>query len=343
MAFGFFAPDVGIDLGTCFFRLSVKGKGIVLYEPTLAVVANNAKRDVKAVGEDARLLMGRTPGDIQTIHPIVDGVIADFDMTEVMLRYFLRKAIGGPFLTKPRMVITVPCGLTAVERRAINEAARLAGARSVHVVDQPFAAALGTGLPVYDPIGSMVVDIGGGTTECVLISLNGIVVSRSVRVAGNKMDEAIVNYMKTMYNILISDRVAEELKLDLGSAVPPRDNHKAMIRGRDLVTGLPMTVEIDAKQIHEALQECLQTIVQTVRWVLERTPPELAVDVLRTGIYLTGGSAQLPGMDILIASALGIPVLIARDASECAALGAGYLAENIDVIPRIGMGEPLAE
>jgi rod shape-determining protein MreB len=264
-------------------------------------------------------------------------------MTELMLRYFIRKAIGGGYLSKPRMVITVPCGLTDVERRAVNEAARVAGARSVHIVDQPFAAALGTGLPVYDPMGSMLVNIGGGTTEAVLISMNGIVVSRSIRTAGNKLDEAIVNYIKRVYNMLISERTAESLKMDLGAAVPPTEPIRAMVRGRDLVTGLPMTIEIDSLQIHDALKEPLAEIVLAVRWVLERTPPELAVDVLRTGIYLTGGSAQLNGMDVLIASELGIPVLIAHEASDCAALGVGYLAENVELIARIGKGDPLTE
>lgn len=343
MAWGIVAPDIGIDLGTCNFRLSVKGKGILIYEPTLAVVRNNTKRDILAIGLDAQIMLGRTSEDTLTIRPLVDSVIADFDMTELMLRYFIRKAIGSAYLSKPRMVITVPCGLTDVERRAVNEAARVAGARSVHIVDQPFAAAIGTGLPVYDPMGSMLVNIGGGTTEAVLISLNGIVVSRSIRVAGNKMDESIVNYIKRVYNMLISDKTAESLKMDLGVAMPPPEPLRAMVRGRDLVTGLPMTVEIDSQQIHDALKEPLSAIVSSVRWVLERTPPELAVDVLRTGIYLTGGSAQLPGMDSLIAAELGIPVRIAREASDCAALGVGYLAENIELIARIGKGEPLTE
>ena len=343
MPFGIVAPDLGIDMGTCNFRLSIKGKGIVIYEPTLAVVRNDAKRQVVAVGEDARILLGRTPDDLLTIRPLSDGVIADFDMTEIMLRYFLRKAIGGPYLVKPRLVITVPCGLTAVERRAVDEAARLAGARSVHIVDQPFAAAIGTGLPVHEAVGSMLVDIGGGTTEAVLLSLNNIVVSRSVRVAGNKMDEAIVNYMKRTYNILISDRAAEDLKRDLGSALPPSENYASMVRGRDLVTGLPMTVEVLPQQIYDALQEPLTAVVNAIRWVLERTPPELAVDVSRTGIYLTGGSAQLPGIDKLIAMELGIPVMIAREPSDSVALGIGYLAENIELITRIGKGDPLLD
>lgn len=343
MAWGIVAPDIGIDLGTCNFRLSVKGKGILIYEPTLAVVQNNTKRDILAIGLDAQIMLGRTSEDTLTIHPLVDSVIADFDMTELMLRYFIRKAIGSAYLSKPRMVITVPCGLTDVERRAVNEAARVAGARSVHIVDQPFAAAIGTGLPVYDPMGSMLVNIGGGTTEAVLISLNGIVVSRSIRIAGNKMDESIVNYIKRVYNMLISDKTAESLKMDLGVAMPPPEPLRAMVRGRDLLTGLPMTVEIDSQQIHDALKEPLSAIVSSVRWVLERTPPELAVDVLRSGIYLTGGSAQLPGMDSLIAVELGIPVRIAREASDCAALGVGYLAENIELIARIGKGEPLTE
>jgi len=337
------APDIGIDLGTCNFRLSVKGKGIVIYEPTIAVVRNNAKREILAIGIDAQVLLGRTSEETLTIRPLVDSVIADFDMTELMLRYFIRKGIGGGFLSRPRMVITVPCGLTDVERRAVNEAARVAGARSVHIVDQPFAAAIGTGLPVYDPTGSMLVNIGGGITEAALISLNGVVVSRSIRVAGNKMDEAIVNYVKRVYNMLISDRTAEALKMDLGSAIQPADPIKAMVRGRDLLTGLPMTVELDSVQVHEALREPLTAIVGAVRWVLERTPPELAVDVLRTGIYLTGGSAQLTGIDVLIASELGIPVLIANEASDCAAQGVGYLAENIEMIARIGKGDPLTE
>jgi rod shape-determining protein MreB len=340
---GLFAPDIGIDLGTCNFRLTVKGKGIVIYEPTIAVVRNSAKREILAIGIDAQMLLGRTAEETLTIHPLVDSVIADFDMTELMLRYFIRKAIGSGFLSKPRMVVTVPCGLSDVERRAVNEAARVAGARSVHIVDQPFAAAIGTGLPVYDPMGNMLVNIGGGITEAVLISLNGVVVSRSIRVAGNKMDEAIVNYVKRVYNMLISDRTAEALKMDLGAAMRPTDPIKAMVRGRDLLTGLPRTVELDSQQIHDALREPLADVVGAVRWVLERTPPELAADVLRTGIYLTGGSAQLTGIDVLIASELGIPVLIANEAGDCAAQGVGYLAENIELIARIGKGDPLTE
>ncbi|MDR3051021.1 MAG: rod shape-determining protein [Oscillospiraceae bacterium] len=343
MALEIMAPDVAIDMGTCFFRLAVKGKGIVLYEPTLAVVSIKSKRNVEAIGEDARLLLGRVSNDIQAEHPIVDGVIADFQLTEMMLRYFLRKAIGGLRISKPRIVISVPCGLTAVERRAIDETSRSAGARAVHVVDQPFAAALGTGLPVYEPMGSMLVDIGGGTTEVALISCGGLVVSRSIRIAGNKMDEAIVHYMKTEHKILISDRIAEDLKIDIGSAVPPRDARKVVVRGRDVVTGLPRHVEVEIGEIYTALGEPLEAVVEAVRWVLERTPPELASDVLRAGVYLTGGGAQLTGLDVLIATELGVPVQVAKTPDECVVWGAYYLAENMDIIPRIGQGDTMVE
>lgn len=342
MAFGFVAPDIGIDLGTCNVRVFVKGKGIVLSEPTLLVVSNDAQREVLAVGEDARIMLGRTTQEIMTVLPVNEGVIADFDMTEIMLRYFVRRAIGAYHLTRPRVAITVPCGLSPVERRAVDEAMRAAGARAVFVVEQPFAAAIGTGLPVYDPVGSLVVDMGGGVTEVALISMGGTVASRSIRVAGNKMNDSIVNTLKQLFGILVSDRTAEDLKLDLGSAVQPGEQ-RVMVRGRDVVTGLPMTVEITALQVYEALREPLGQILEALRWVLERTPPELAADVLRNGIHLTGGAAQLPGLDTYLASELGIPVMLAKESADAVALGVGYLAENLELLARIGQGEPLAD
>jgi rod shape-determining protein MreB len=340
MAFlGLVAPDIGIDLGTSNVRIYVKGKGIVLSEPTLVIVRDNEKREVLAIGEDARILPGRTPEDILTVRPIRDGVIVDFEMAQVMLQYFITKAIGNHFLVKPHIVVTAPSTISTVERRAISEALKQIGARSIHIVDQPFAAAIGTGLPVYDPIGSLVVDIGGGTTEAAVISLGGLVVAKSLRVAGVKLDEAIAAAFKRDHNMLIGEKTAENLKLDLGGAfASAEDARRAMVRGRDLVTSLPVTIEVTAAQISQAMQEGITQIVGAIKWVLERTPPELSSDIMRNGIYLTGAGAQLVDMDRLIASELGIPVSLAKDPAECSIVGAGYLAENIELVPAMGKG-----
>lgn len=340
---GFFSPELGIDLGTNNVLFYVASRGIVLREPTLVVVRNDASRQVSAVGEEARLMQGRMPVGYVAVHPIREGVIADFDMTEIMLRYFIKRAIGVNFIGKPKMVLTVPSEITAMERRAVEEAISRAGGKLAHVVDGAIAAAIGCGLPVYDPTGSMVVDIGGGTTEVAVVSMGSLVVSKSLRLAGNAMDEAIMSLVKREKNMLIGDKTAEDIKMDLGSAVALADPQRAMLRGRDLVTGLPQTMEIDSDQVHEALQEPLREILSAIIWVLERTPPELGADVMRTGIHLTGGCAGLPGIDQFIAAETGIPVQVARNHSDCTALGAGYLASNLELLGRIGKNHPLTE
>lgn len=340
---GFFSPEIGIDLGTNNVLMYVAGRGIVLREPSLVVVNGEKRQNVTQVGEDARMMLGRMPAGYTAVRPIRQGVIADFDMAEVMLRYFIRRAIGVNFIGRPKIVMTVPAETTAMERRALEEVVRMAGGKLAYVVEGAVAAALGCGLPVYEPMGSMIVDIGGGTTEIGVISMGSLVVSRSVRVAGDAMDEAIIEYLKKEKNLLIGDRTAEDVKIDLGNALAVKDPPRAMVRGRDLVTGLPQTIELDSDQVHEALQEPLREILSAIIWVLERTPPELGADVMRTGIHLTGGCAQLTGLDQFIAAETGIPVQVSRNALDCAALGAGYLASNLELLERIGQNHPLTE
>lgn len=340
---GFFSPEIGIDLGTNNVLFYVAGRGIVLREPSLVIVRGDASREVSAVGEDARLMMGRMPAGYAAVHPIREGVIADFDMAEVMLRYFIRRGVGVNFIGRPKMVIGVPSEITAMERRAMEEAVQRAGARLAYVTDSVIAAAFGCGLPVYEPLGSMVVDIGGGTTEVAVISMGSLVVSKSLRLAGNAMDQAIMSYVKREQNMLIGERTAEDIKIDLGGAMPMADPQRAMLRGRDLVTGLPQTMEIDSDQVYEALQEPLHEILSAIIWVLERTPPELGADVVRTGIHLTGGSAQLPGIDQFIAAETGITVQVARNPMDCTVLGTGYLSTNLELLGRIGKNHPMTE
>ena len=270
------------------------------------------------------------------VRPMREGVITDFDMTQILLQYFTRKAVGSSYLVKPRLFLTYPCSISAIERRAVMEAAKYSGGRRVYLVEKPFAAALGSGLPVFDPNGCMIVDIGGGTTDVSVISLGGVVISHSIRVGGVKMDEAIINFIKREFNILIGDRTAEEVKLDLGAALPIREERRARIRGRDMVTNLPQTTEITSTQIYQAIHEPCAAILSAIKWVLERTPPELAADVMHNGIYITGGGSLLYGMDQLIASELGIPVLLAKEPMDCAALGLGNIIENFDLLQHLG-------
>ncbi len=332
------APDIGIDLGTSNTLVHVRKKGIVINEPTILVVDRTSKHAVKAIGEEARVLLGRTTGDIVAVRPMADGMIRDFDMTEYMLQYFMRKAIGVSRLVKPRAVITIPCRVSPIEKRAVRQAALYAGVRrnSLYLIEKPFAAALGSGLPVFEPTGSMVVDIGGGTTEVAVISLGGIVISRSIRIGGVKMDEAVAAYIKREFNMLIGDRTAEDVKCDLGAALPLKEERRALVRGRDLITNLPQTAEISSAKVYEALQPTCQAILAAIQFVLERTPPELCGDIMRSGIHLTGGGAMLFGLDQYIASEMGIPVLLAKDPMSCAALGVGHLTENIEQLHRIG-------
>ncbi len=334
------APDIAIDLGTSNTQVYVKKKGIVLDEPTLMVVQDGKKRTVKAFGDDARLMLGRTMGDVSAVQPLKDGVIRDYDMAEYMLEFFIRKSIGSSRLVRPRGWITIPSSVSAVERKVVREAAENAGIRrgALHMIEKPFAAALGSGLPVFEPKGSMVVDIGGGTTEAAVISLGGIVISKSIRTGGVKMDEAIIEYIKREFNMLIGDRTAEDVKFDLGAALQINDTRRAFVRGRDLVTNLPQTVEINSNMVYEALKKPCQDILSAIQYVLERTPPELAGDIMRSGIHLTGGGALLCGMDRLIATELDMPVLLAKEPMECAIMGIGHLSENSDWLQRMTTG-----
>ena len=332
----FFAPDIGIDLGTSNTVVYVRGRGIVISEPTMVVVDSGNKRSVRAVGDDAKFLLGRTSDALTVVRPIRGGSIADFDMTEMVLRYFMRKAIGVSHVVKPKVVVSIPAGLPAVARKAVSEAAEIAGAKTVYLIEKPFAAAIGSGLPVYEPVGSMVVDIGGGTTDVAVVSLGGLVVAQSVQVGGVKMDEAIINYIKREFNMLIGDRSAEDVKLDLASAMPLTEGRQVRIRGRDLLTPQAMDIEFTSSQAHEAIKEPCRAILAAIKWVLERTPPELAADIMRSGIHLTGGGAQLFAMDQFIATELGIPVLIAKEPEDCTVMGLGYLVENMQLLASIG-------
>ena len=339
------APDMGIDLGTANTQVYVKKKGIVINEPSLLVADRGGRHAVRAIGEEARVMLGRTAADVTAVRPMADGMIRDFDMTQYMLQYFVRKAIGVSRLVKPRAIMTIPCRVSPIERRAVRKAAVYAGIREnqLHLVEKPFASAIGSGLPVFEPIGSMVVDIGGGTTEAAVISLGGIVVSRSIRIGGMKMDEAIITYVKREFNMMIGDRTAEDVKTALGSALPMKEERRVLVRGRDMITNLPQTAEISSTQVYEALKAPCQAILAAIQHVLERTPPELAGDVMKSGIHLTGGGSQLFALDQYIASELDMPVLLARDPMSCAALGAGHLADNIELLHRIGKSSFLRE
>ena len=332
----FFAPDIGIDLGTSNTVVYVRGRGIVISEPTMVVVDSGNKRSVRAVGDDAKFLLGRTSDALTVVRPIRGGSISDFDMTEMVLRYFMRKAIGVSHVVKPKVVVSIPAGLPAVARKAVSEAAEIAGAKTVYLIEKSFAAAIGSGLPVYEPVGSMVVDIGGGTTDVAVVSLGGLVVAQSVQVGGVKMDEAIINYIKREFNMLIGDRTAEDVKLDLASAMPLSEGRQVRIRGRDLLSPQAMDIEFTSAQAHEAIKEPCRAILAAIKWVLERTPPELAADIMRSGIHLTGGGAQLFAMDQFIATELGIPVLIAKEPEDCTVMGLGYLVENMQLLASIG-------
>lgn len=331
--FGFGAKDVGIDLGTANTLVFIKGKGIVLREPSV-VAKNTNNGDIVAVGNDAKNMIGRTPGSIVAIRPMKDGVIADFDITTAMIQYYLKeamKASGGTW-KKPNVMICVPYGITSVEQRAVIDAARQAGARDAVTIEEPFAAAIGSNLPVWEPTGSMVVDIGGGTTEVAVISLGGIVTSESVRVAGDAMDHAITSYIRKMYNLTIGERTAESIKMEIGSARVIDNVEKMEIRGRDLVTGLPKTIEISSEEIAEALRESIAAIIDGVKKTLEQTPPELSADVMERGIVLTGGGALLKNLDKVISDETSMPVFIAENPLDCVAIGTGMALDHMNTI-----------
>lgn len=317
-----FSKDIGIDLGTANTLVYMKGKGVVMREPS--VVAVDVKRDmVLAVGREAKEMIGRTPGSIVAIRPLKDGVIADFEITATMLKYFIKSVVKGGWFSRPRIIICIPSGVTEVERNAVEDAARQAGGKDVELIEEPMAAAIGAGLPVDSPLGSMVVDIGGGTSEVGIVSLGDIVASCSVRVAGDKFDEAIITYIKKKYNLLIGERTAEDIKIDIGSAYPYENEGSVMVKGRNLVDGLPKNIRITAAEVREALKDPLMTIVDAILDTLEKSPPELSADIIDNGIMLTGGGALLRGMDKLVEEQTGMPVHIADRPLDCVVDGAG--------------------
>ncbi len=331
---GRFSRDMGIDLGTANTLVHVRGRGILLREPSVVAVDRDTKK-VLAVGEEAKRMLGRTPGSIIAIRPLKDGVIADFEQTEKMIRYFIEKINRRGFLFAPRVVIGVPSGVTEVEERAVREAAKKAGAREAFIIEEPFAAAIGAGLPVSEPTGSMIVDIGGGTTEVAVISLGGIVTSRSIRVAGDELDEAITSFVRRAYNLSIGDRTAEEAKFEIGSAYATSPERTMDVRGRDLISGLPRRATISSGEIRDAIADPINAIVEAVKVTLEGTPPELAADIYERGIVLAGGGALLEGLDHLLARETGMPVHIAPDPLSCVVLGTGMMLENLDTNPRL--------
>ena len=324
-----FATEVGIDLGTANVLVYIKGKGIVLNEPSVVAI-NNDTDEILAVGEEARQMIGRTPANIVAARPLRDGVISDFDITERMLKYFIRKTCGSGRFFKPKIMVCVPSGVTEVEKRAVREAATAAGGKDVYLMEEPLAAAIGAGLDISKPDGVMVIDIGGGTTDIAVISLGGIVASTSVKMAGDKFDEAIIKYMRKVHKLYIGERTAEELKLTIGTAFPREDVITKECRGRDLVTGLPKSVDVTSDEIMEALEEPLHEICEAVHNVLERTPPELAADISNTGIIITGGGALMYGIDKRIKDRTGINVIIAEDPMSCVAVGTGKALDELE-------------
>ena len=331
-----FSNDLAIDLGTANTLVYAKNKGIVVREPSIVAV-NKINNNVEAVGKEAKEMLGRTPGNIVAIRPMKDGVIADFEVTEKMIKYFIEKAHGRRFLVKPRIVISVPSEITQVEKRAVKDSALRAGATEVYLIEQAMAAAIGAGLPITDPTGNMIVDIGGGTTDVAVISLAGIVYSRSVRVAGNEMDDAIIQYIKRKYNLLIGERTAEIIKIELGSAYPLKDEIRLDIKGRDLVEGVPKSLSISDEEIREALAETVATIVEAVRMALERTPPELSADIMDKGIVLSGGGALLRNLDQRLRDETGLPVVLAEDPLASVVLGTGRVLSDIDLLRKVSI------
>jgi rod shape-determining protein MreB len=337
--FGLFSNDIGIDLGTANTLVYVKDHGIVLREPSVVAVQAGTSK-VLSVGDEAKRMLGRTPGNIVAIRPLKDGVIADFEITEAMLRHFILKVHGKrAFKPRPRVVIAVPSGITEVEKRAVKESALHAGAREVHLIEEPMAAAIGCGLPVQDAAGNMIIDIGGGTTEVALISLSGIVFSRSVRVAGDELDEAIIQYMKRAYNLMIGERTAEDIKIKIGSAYPIEKETTMEVKGRDLVAGLPKTLTITSQEVREALLEPISTIVDSVRVTLERCPPELSADLVDRGLVLAGGGALLRGLDRLLTEETGLPVHVAEDPLSAVAEGTGRALSEIKFLRQVSTSD----
>lgn len=323
-----FSRDIGIDLGTANTLIYMRGKGVIIREPSVVAV-DTRSNTVRSVGREAKDVIGRTPGSIVAVRPLKDGVIADFEVTTAMLQEFIKKALAKSF-SKPRVIICIPSGVTAVERRAVKESAERAGAKKVAIIEEPMAAAIGAGLPVAEPRGSMVVDIGGGTSEVAVISLGGIVASRSVRVAGDEFDRSIIDYLKKKYNLLIGERTAENIKLEIGSAYPLEEERTMDVKGRNLLNGLPENLTVTSEEVREALAEPLEKVIEAIKITLEKTPPELAADIIDGGIMLTGGGALLSGLDIMIHNETGMPVHVAENPLDCVAQGTGMVLENSD-------------
>lgn len=332
-----FGRDMAVDLGTANTKVHVKGQGIALMEPSVVAIDKYTNK-VLAVGSEAKQMIGRTPGNIVAIRPLKDGVIADFDVTESMLRYFIQKVHRRRFAVRPRVVVCVPSGVTEVEKRAVFEATLQAGARAAFLIEEPMAAAIGAELPVQEPTGSMVVDIGGGTTEVAVVSLGGIVTSQSIRIGGDEFDEAIINHVKKEYNVMIGERTSEEIKMEIGSAYPMAEEEDAEIRGRDLLTGLPRNIILSSEEIRIAIEEPVASIVQAVKATLEKTPPELASDLMDRGIVLTGGGSQLRNIDERLRQETNMPVHITEDPLTCVVLGSGKALEEINVLKRVLVG-----
>jgi len=331
---GLFSNDMGIDLGTATTLVFVKGEGVVLCEPSVVAIERGTSH-VLAVGEEAKRMLGRTPGNIIAIRPMKDGVIADFEITEAMLRYFIKKVHHRRVLVRPRIVIAIPSGITEVEKRAVKDSAERAGAREVFLIEEPIAAAIGVGLPIQEPVGNMIIDIGGGTTEIAVISLAGTVFSKSIRIGGDEMDLAIIEYLRKTYNVMIGERTAEDIKWKIGSAYPLDEELSLEVRGRDLVAGLPKTVSITSEEIREALQEPIRAILESTKIALERTPPELSADLIEHGIVMAGGGSLLRGIDKLIAEETGLPVHVADDPSTAVVRGTGKVLDEMKYLKKV--------
>ena len=334
--FGWFSNDLAIDLGTATTLVYVRGRGIVLNEPSVVAIEKKTEK-VLAVGAEAKKMLGRTPGNIMAIRPMKEGVIADFEMAEKMLRHFITKAHNRSTFVRPRIIIGVPSRITQVEQRAVRDSAELAGAREVYLIEEPVAAAIGAGLPITEPSGNMVVDIGGGTTDIAVLSLGGIVYSESVKVAGDRMDDAIMNYVKKKYNLLIGDHMAERIKVEIGSAYPFEEKKTMMVKGRDLISGIPRTLVLDDSEIREALYEPISTIVNAIKVALENTPPELAGDIIDCGIVLTGGGSMLWGMDTRLREETGLPIITVDDPLTSVVLGVGKILDELDLLRKVSV------